>query len=69
LRAWIGIRYDRDTQSCSDLDLWQREICVCGKGCRHRIVKIGYDAARALDRYLRTRARSPDGSAVVVATI
>ena len=30
------------------------EIRIRGKG---RIVKIGYDAARAVDRYLRVRAR------------
>jgi site-specific recombinase XerD len=41
----------------SDLDLWQREIHMRGKGGKPRIVKISYDAARALDRYLRARAR------------
>ena len=30
-----------------------------GKGGRPRIVKISYDAARAVDRYLRARARHP----------
>ena len=41
----------------SDVDLWQREITVRGKGGKPRIVKITYDAARSLDRYLRIRAR------------
>jgi site-specific recombinase XerD len=41
----------------SDVDLWQREITVCGKGGKDRIVKIGHQAARSLDRYLRARAR------------
>jgi hypothetical protein len=40
-----------------DVDLWQREITVRGKGGKTRTVKISYDAARALDRYLRVRAR------------
>jgi site-specific recombinase XerD len=42
---------------CSDIDLWQREITVRGKGGKTRIVKIGHQAARSLDRYLRARAR------------
>ena len=42
---------------CSDVDLWQREITVRGKGGKDRIVKIGDKAARALDRYLRARSR------------
>jgi integrase/recombinase XerD len=41
----------------SDVDVWQREITVHGKGRRTRIVKIGHGTARALDRYLRARAR------------
>jgi len=40
-----------------DVDLWQRELTVCGKGGKDRIVKIGHQAARSLDRYLRARAR------------
>jgi site-specific recombinase XerD len=42
---------------CGDLDLWQREITVRGKGGKERIVKIGHQAVRSLDRYLRARAR------------
>jgi site-specific recombinase XerD len=42
---------------CSDIDLWQREITVRGKGGRDRIVRIGHQAARSLDRYLRARSR------------
>jgi site-specific recombinase XerC len=34
-----------------------REIKVFGKGRRERIVKIDYEAARRVDRYLRVRAR------------
>ena len=42
---------------CRDVDLWQREITVRGKGSKDRIVKIGHQAARSLDRYLRARSR------------
>jgi integrase/recombinase XerD len=42
---------------CDDVDLWQREITVRGKGGKDRIVKIGHQAARSLDRYLRARSR------------
>jgi hypothetical protein len=41
----------------SDIDLWQREITVRGKGGKDRIVKIGHQTALNLDRYLRARAR------------
>jgi site-specific recombinase XerD len=49
-----GIRYDPGR---SDLDLWQRELTVRGKGGQQRIVRFGHDAARVLDRYLRVRAK------------
>jgi site-specific recombinase XerD len=42
---------------CSDIDLWQREITVRGKGGKDRIVRIGHQAARSLDRYQRSRSR------------
>jgi integrase/recombinase XerD len=54
LSELAGIRYD-DPQR-SDVDLWYREITVCGKGRKTRTVKISHDAARAVDRYLRVRA-------------
>jgi site-specific recombinase XerD len=38
-----------------DVDLWQREITVRGRGGKDRIVKIGHQATRSLDRYLRAR--------------
>jgi site-specific recombinase XerD len=44
---------------CSDVELWQREITVRGKGGKPRIVRIGQQAARSLDRYLRARSRHP----------
>jgi site-specific recombinase XerD len=52
-----GIRYDPGDPRRSDVDLWNREITVHGKGGKPRIVRIGYEAARALDRYIRARAR------------
>jgi site-specific recombinase XerD len=52
-----GIRYDPHDPRRSDLDLWSREITVRGKGGRPRVVRIGHEAARAMDRYLRVRSR------------
>jgi site-specific recombinase XerD len=57
LSELAGIRHDPGDPRRSDLDLWHREITVHGKGSKTRIVKISHDAARALDRYLRVRAR------------
>ena len=59
LSELAGIRYDPRDPLRSDIDVWQREITVVGKGGRPRIVKIGYDAARAVVRYVRARARHP----------
>jgi integrase len=42
---------------CSGVDLWQREITVRGKVGKDRIVQIGHQAARSLDRYQRARSR------------
>ena len=42
---------------CGDVDLRQRELMVRGKGGKDRIVKIGHQAARSLDRHLRARSR------------
>ena len=57
LSELAGIRYDPGDPRRSDLDLWHREITVHGKGRKTRTVKISHDAARALDRYIRVRAR------------
>jgi integrase/recombinase XerD len=54
-----GIRCDPGDPVRSDLDLLGREIRVRGKGGRERIVKISYQAARSVDRYLRARAGHP----------
>ena len=57
LSELAGIRYDPGNPQRGDIDLWQREITVRGKGGKTRTVKISHDAARAVDRYLRVRAR------------
>ena len=59
LSEMAGIRHDPDDPARNDLDLDRREISVAGKGGKDRIVKIGHQAARALDRYLRARSRHP----------
>ena len=57
LSELADLRYDPSDPRDSDIDLWQREITVRGKGGRPRIVKIGHRAARSVDRYLRARSR------------
>jgi len=54
-----GIRCGLGDPAHSDLDLAGREIRVRGKAGRERIVKISYEAARSVDRYLRVRAKHP----------
>jgi len=57
LSELAGIRYHPDDPARNDLDLQAREIRIAGKGGKPRTVKIGHQAARSLDRYLRARAR------------
>ncbi|MDA2810796.1 tyrosine-type recombinase/integrase [Nocardiopsis sp. RSe5-2] len=45
-----------------DVDFLDREATVTGKGGRERTVKYTYEAARALDRYMRSRAKHRHGS-------
>jgi integrase/recombinase XerD len=40
-----------------DVNVGNREATVTGKGDKQRTVRFSYDTARALDRYLRERAR------------
>ena len=63
LAELAGLRYDPGDPRRSDVDLWQREITVRGKGGKDRIVKIGHQAARSLDRYLRARVPARPGLA------
>jgi site-specific recombinase XerD len=57
LSELAGIRYYPGDPARTDLDLHAREIRIRGKGSKPRTVKIGHQAARSLDRYLRTRTR------------
>jgi site-specific recombinase XerD len=56
LAELADLRYDTGDPQRSDIDLRQREITVRGKG-KDRIVRIGRQAARSLDRYIRARSR------------
>ena len=62
LSELAGLRYDPADPQHSDTDLWHREITVRGKGRKARVVKISFEAARSLDRYLRVRARHAQAS-------
>ncbi len=57
LSELAGVRYDPGDPLRSDVDLGNREITVRGTGGQTRIVKIGHEAARSIDRRLRVRAR------------
>ena len=59
LSELAGIRCHPGDPARSDLDLHARQIRIRGKGGTARTVKIGHQAARSLDRYLRARARHP----------
>jgi site-specific recombinase XerD len=57
LSELAGIRYAPGEPLRSDVDLQYREIVVRGKGGQARIVRIGHETARSIDRYLRVRVR------------
>jgi integrase/recombinase XerD len=59
LSELAGIRCHPGDPARSDLDLHGRQIRIRGKGGTARTVKIGHQAARSLDRYLRACARHP----------
>jgi integrase/recombinase XerD len=63
LAELAGIRYYPDDPDRTDLDLGTRQIKIRGKSGKERTVKIDYEAARRVDRYLRVRQgmRSPTG--------
>lgn len=52
-----NLRYSVEDPLANDVDLDQGLIRVLGKGRRERVVPIGNRTIRALDRYLRVRAR------------
>jgi site-specific recombinase XerD len=55
-----GLRYNPDDDLANDVDLDQRILRVTGKGGRERVLPIGNKTVKALDRYIRARARRPD---------
>jgi site-specific recombinase XerD len=55
-----GLRYNPDDDLANDVDLDQRILRVIGKGSRERVLPIGNKTVKALDRYIRARARRPD---------
>jgi integrase/recombinase XerD len=57
LSEMAGILYDQEYPERSDIDLERREILIRGKGRKERMVKFTYEAARAIDRYMRLRAK------------
>ena len=59
LSELAGIRHVPGDPAHGDLNLYGREIQVFGKGGKPRIVAISYEAARSVDRYLRSRALHP----------
>jgi site-specific recombinase XerD len=55
-RAEIAaLRWTPDNPETNDVSLDERQLRVQGKGRRERLVVIGREAVRALDRYLRYR--------------
>lgn len=54
-----NLRWLPDDESRNDVDLDQGLIRVVGKGRRERVVYAGAKTARALDRYVRARAKHP----------
>lgn len=60
LAELANLRYLPDEPERSDVDLDQGVLRVMGKGSRQRLVNMGTQSARALDRYERLRRRHPD---------
>jgi site-specific recombinase XerD len=54
-----NLRYDPADDTRTDVFLAERRLRVTLKGGRQTWVPVGAKAATAIDRYLRTRARSP----------
>jgi site-specific recombinase XerD len=52
-----ALRWTPDDDATNDVDLDAAIIRVMGKGRRERVVSVGAKGAKALDRYVRVRAR------------
>ncbi len=57
-----GLRYDPHDPEMSDIDLDRGLASLMGKGRRVRPVSIGAKTVKAIDRYLRLRAKHPDAA-------
>ncbi len=57
-----GLRYEPSDELSNDVDLDQGMLRVLGKGRRERVLPIGNRTVRALDRYLRMRAKHRDAA-------
>jgi integrase/recombinase XerD len=57
LPEMASITYDPDHPERGDLNMEDRGVLIHGKGRKERLVKFTYDAARAIDRYLRVRSK------------
>lgn len=57
-----GLRYAPHDELANDVDLDQGMLRVLGKGRRERVLPIGNRTVRALDRYLRMRAKHRDAA-------
>ena len=53
----VGLRWDPSDDTNNDVDLDAKLLRVMGKGRRERIVPIGHRTVKAIDRYLRSRAK------------
>jgi site-specific recombinase XerD len=54
-----GLRFTPDDDTTNDIDLDQGILRVIGKGHRERVVPLGKQSVKALDRYLRKRRSHP----------
>jgi site-specific recombinase XerC len=61
-----ALRWDPDDPTSNDVDLDQQWIRVLGKGGRERVVSVGVQAARSLDRYVRLRQRHRHASSTAL---
>ena len=60
------LRYDLVHLDVNDVGMDQGLLRVLGKGRRPRIVHVGAKGMKALDRYLRARARHPHASSTAL---
>lgn len=60
LAELANLRYLPDEPERNDVDLDQQVLRVMGKAGRQRLVNMGTQSTRALDRYERLRRRHPD---------